>query len=200
MEGTDAGMPTSLPWGIKTPGDHVLGRVHPVQLYTFLVALLLCMYLMRRLKREHRMGEVASLGLFLSGAASLPAGHGSSARGHRSGLTARSITVRCDCHDAGWSRVHWAAVGFAPVPRREEVADYLEQFIKAMEGHSRRVSMRDTVFSDPLLLETQSRFLDLPRNYPAQSKAWCNREGLEVLEWYATQLRVSDEQQRRKAS
>ena len=38
VEGTEAGMPTAMPWGVRTPGDTVLGRVHPVELYVMIVA------------------------------------------------------------------------------------------------------------------------------------------------------------------
>lgn len=67
VEGTDAGMPTSLPWGVVTPGDTVLGRVHPVQLYEAALALLLAAWLWRRLPRRSFAGEVAALGLIFGG-------------------------------------------------------------------------------------------------------------------------------------
>jgi phosphatidylglycerol:prolipoprotein diacylglycerol transferase len=70
VEGTDAGMPTSMPWGVVTPGDTVLGRVHPVQIYAAVVALGLCFVLLWRLPRRRFAGEVAALGLTVGGAAS----------------------------------------------------------------------------------------------------------------------------------
>jgi phosphatidylglycerol---prolipoprotein diacylglyceryl transferase len=67
FEGTDAGMPTRLPWGVVTPGDTVLGRVHPVQLYAVAIYLVLCVVLLRRLSRRLRAGEVAGYGLLAGG-------------------------------------------------------------------------------------------------------------------------------------
>lgn len=66
FEGTDAGMPTRLPWGVVTPGDTVLGRVHPVQLYTALAALALGAALLWMLPRRVRQGDAAVL-LLLGG-------------------------------------------------------------------------------------------------------------------------------------
>jgi phosphatidylglycerol:prolipoprotein diacylglycerol transferase len=68
IEGTDAGMPTSLPWGVLTPGDTVLGRVHPVQIYLLLAALYLFFDTLRLLRRPHIAGVVAARGLYLGGA------------------------------------------------------------------------------------------------------------------------------------
>ena len=68
VEGTDAGMPTSLPWGVITPGDTVLGHVHPVQIYAAIASLALCGFLMRMLRRRAFAGQVASLALVIGGA------------------------------------------------------------------------------------------------------------------------------------
>jgi len=68
IEGTDAGMPTGLPWGVVTPGDTVLGRVHPVQIYAAIVAAGLCIVLLRRLSRRKFAGEVAALAMVIGGA------------------------------------------------------------------------------------------------------------------------------------
>jgi phosphatidylglycerol---prolipoprotein diacylglyceryl transferase len=68
VEGTDAGMPTSLPWGVVTPGDTVLGKVHPVQLYGVLAALGLGWWLLRRLKRDEAAGRVAAFAMICGGA------------------------------------------------------------------------------------------------------------------------------------
>jgi phosphatidylglycerol:prolipoprotein diacylglycerol transferase len=67
VEGTDAGMPTRMPWGVVTPGDTVLGRVHPVQLYGMASALLLMAYLLRILTRPHETGSVAAVALLCGG-------------------------------------------------------------------------------------------------------------------------------------
>jgi phosphatidylglycerol:prolipoprotein diacylglycerol transferase len=74
IEGTDAGMPTRLPWGVVTPGDSVLGKVHPVQLYALLVAVLLCMWLLKMLVKTQRAGMVASVALVAGGVASFGLG------------------------------------------------------------------------------------------------------------------------------
>ena len=70
VEGTDAGMPTRLPWGVVTPGDSVLGRVHPVEIYALIAALAMCEVLLIRLKRRQRAGQVAGLALAAGGAIS----------------------------------------------------------------------------------------------------------------------------------
>jgi len=65
FEGTDAGMPTSLPWGVQAPG---FGRVQPVQLYGFVASLVLLVVLMRMLRRRLRAGVVAGAALLAGGA------------------------------------------------------------------------------------------------------------------------------------
>lgn len=69
-EGTDAGMPTRLPWGVVTPGDHILGRVHPVQLYAFAAWLAIAAVTLRVLHRRSWSGEAAAWALALGGTAS----------------------------------------------------------------------------------------------------------------------------------
>jgi phosphatidylglycerol---prolipoprotein diacylglyceryl transferase len=70
VEGTDAGMPTRLPWGVVTPGDTVLGKVHPVQLYAMVAALVLGGVLLWMLARRRRPGEVAGVALVAGGVSS----------------------------------------------------------------------------------------------------------------------------------
>jgi phosphatidylglycerol:prolipoprotein diacylglycerol transferase len=48
-QGTRDGMPTHLPWGIR---DAQLGRVHPVETYTVVVAAALCIWLYLLLKQN----------------------------------------------------------------------------------------------------------------------------------------------------
>ena len=67
VEGTDAGMPTSLPWGVATPQDTVLGRVHPVQIYMMLAALYVLFDTLWLLRRPHVAGVVAAHALYLGG-------------------------------------------------------------------------------------------------------------------------------------
>ena len=63
------GLPTTLPWGIE---DAMLGRIHPVEVYTAIAAVLLCIVLMRALFVAHTRGDApgktAATGLFLFGA------------------------------------------------------------------------------------------------------------------------------------
>ena len=67
VEGTDAGMPTRLPWGVTTPGDSVLGRVHPVQIYAAIAAIALGVGLFRKLPRRKFSGQIAALALMIGG-------------------------------------------------------------------------------------------------------------------------------------
>ena len=67
VEGTDAGMPTRLPWGVHTPGDTIFGRVQPVQIYWMLAALLIGMDALRVLRQRHPNGLVAARGLLFGG-------------------------------------------------------------------------------------------------------------------------------------
>jgi phosphatidylglycerol:prolipoprotein diacylglycerol transferase len=71
VEGTDAGMPTSLPWGVITPGDTVLGKVHPVQLYIAGIALVLMALSYQALKRDHEQGRVGAWTMVAAGVAAL---------------------------------------------------------------------------------------------------------------------------------
>ena len=64
FEGTDAGMPTSLPWGVQAPG---IGRVHPVQLYGFAGAVVLFAVLLGMLRRPLKRGVVAGAALVAGG-------------------------------------------------------------------------------------------------------------------------------------
>ena len=70
IEGTDAGMPTKLPWGVVMAGDTVLGKVHPVQIYALIVAVVLGVWLLRMLMKPRSVGMVASVALMAGGVAS----------------------------------------------------------------------------------------------------------------------------------
>ncbi len=65
FEGTDAGMPTRLPWGMPMPG---MGRVQPVQIYAAAASLVLLAVLLRMLQRRLRAGVVAGVALVAGGA------------------------------------------------------------------------------------------------------------------------------------
>jgi len=66
-----SGMPTDLPWGIE---DSVLGRIHPVEVYISIAALVLCVILYHALHYSgypgYFTGKTAATGLFLAGAIS----------------------------------------------------------------------------------------------------------------------------------
>jgi phosphatidylglycerol:prolipoprotein diacylglycerol transferase len=50
-EGSDPGMPTALPWGIRSAGDAT--PLHPVAIYTAIIALILTVVAYARMKRGH---------------------------------------------------------------------------------------------------------------------------------------------------
>jgi phosphatidylglycerol:prolipoprotein diacylglycerol transferase len=66
LEGTHAGMPTTLPWGVLDPR---FGRIHPVQMYAAVAAIWLCVLLLALLARAHGPGHVARTGLMTGGLA-----------------------------------------------------------------------------------------------------------------------------------
>jgi phosphatidylglycerol:prolipoprotein diacylglycerol transferase len=66
-EGTDAGLPTTLPWGIPIPPGSI--RLHPVALYAAILAALLTLAFLRQLPRRHRPGDTFALALATSGTA-----------------------------------------------------------------------------------------------------------------------------------
>jgi phosphatidylglycerol:prolipoprotein diacylglycerol transferase len=68
FEGTDPGMPTSLPWGPVVPGSAGLMHLHPVQMYATLAAVMLMVVLMLMLERRLRAGVVAGAALAAGGA------------------------------------------------------------------------------------------------------------------------------------
>jgi phosphatidylglycerol---prolipoprotein diacylglyceryl transferase len=65
-EGSDAGLPTTLPWGINIPPDPT--RLHPIALYATIAAALLTLALLRQLPRRHRPGDTLALALAAAGA------------------------------------------------------------------------------------------------------------------------------------
>jgi phosphatidylglycerol:prolipoprotein diacylglycerol transferase len=65
IEGTHAGMPTTLPWGVNDPG---LGKLHPVQMYAAVAAIWLCAILLARLVRPHVPGQITREALMAGGA------------------------------------------------------------------------------------------------------------------------------------
>ena len=66
IDGTRDGMPTRLPWGVREP---ISGAVHPVEMYAFLAATLLCLGLFRLLQTRYVAGQTTAIGLVASGLA-----------------------------------------------------------------------------------------------------------------------------------
>lgn len=67
FEGTDAGMPTNLPWGPVVPGSGGLLHLQPVQIYGAVAALVLFVVLMQMLRRGMVVGMVAAVSLIAGG-------------------------------------------------------------------------------------------------------------------------------------
>lgn len=64
-EGSDAGLPTTLPWGIRIPPDPI--RLHPVALYAAIAAALITLALLLQLARRHHSGDTFALALAAAG-------------------------------------------------------------------------------------------------------------------------------------
>ena len=64
-EGSDAGLPTTLPWGIVIYQTAL--RLHPVPLYASLLAAILTLILLRQLTRRHHSGDTFVLALGAAG-------------------------------------------------------------------------------------------------------------------------------------
>jgi phosphatidylglycerol:prolipoprotein diacylglycerol transferase len=65
-EGSDAGLPTTLSWGLRIPPSHT--RLHPVALYAATAAAILTLLLLRRLKHRLHPGGTVALALAAAGA------------------------------------------------------------------------------------------------------------------------------------
>ncbi len=68
-EGTDAGMPTTLPWGVVSARNATLGRVQPVQLYLLMAAVFFCVTSLRLLQQRPGAGLIAARALLFGGIA-----------------------------------------------------------------------------------------------------------------------------------
>jgi phosphatidylglycerol---prolipoprotein diacylglyceryl transferase len=66
-EGSDAGLPTTLPWGMRIPPNTI--RLHPVALYAAIAATLLTLALLRQLPRRRHPGDTFALALAAFGVA-----------------------------------------------------------------------------------------------------------------------------------
>jgi phosphatidylglycerol:prolipoprotein diacylglycerol transferase len=66
LEGTHDGMPTTSAWAV---GSRMLGRVHPVEVYTLVVALALAALLLGLLRHRDYTGETTAIALTIAGVA-----------------------------------------------------------------------------------------------------------------------------------
>jgi phosphatidylglycerol---prolipoprotein diacylglyceryl transferase len=64
-EGSDAGLPTKLPWALRIPPDRT--PLHPVALYAAIAASILTIVLLRQLSRRQHPGDTFALALATSG-------------------------------------------------------------------------------------------------------------------------------------
>ena len=67
-EGSDPGLPSTLPWALAIPPD-TAPRLHPVPLYAALAAALLTIALLRELPRRHHPGTITAAALAAVGVA-----------------------------------------------------------------------------------------------------------------------------------
>jgi phosphatidylglycerol:prolipoprotein diacylglycerol transferase len=66
FEDTHDGMPTEVPWGVRTP---IAGSVHPVEFYALAAAALLCLLLLRLLHSSYIEAQTSAVALIYSGIA-----------------------------------------------------------------------------------------------------------------------------------
>src|SRR5580698_7923821 len=64
-EGSDAGLPTTLPWSLRIPPDRT--RLHPIALYAAIAAAVLTAILYAQLKRRTQPNQTAALALAATG-------------------------------------------------------------------------------------------------------------------------------------
>jgi phosphatidylglycerol---prolipoprotein diacylglyceryl transferase len=64
-EGSDPGLPTTLPWALSIPPYSI--RLHPVPLYVTIAAILITIALLRQLPRRHHSGQIFATGLLAAG-------------------------------------------------------------------------------------------------------------------------------------
>jgi len=66
-EGSDAGLPTTLPWGLPIPPNTI--RLHPVAIYAAIVATILTFILLRQLQHRSHPGDTFAMALATAGTA-----------------------------------------------------------------------------------------------------------------------------------
>ena len=67
-EGSDPGLPSTLPWALAIPPD-TTPRLHPVPLYAALAAAFITVALLRELPRRHHPGTITAVALAAAGVA-----------------------------------------------------------------------------------------------------------------------------------
>jgi len=189
VEGTAAGMPTRLPWGVVTPGDHILGKVHPVQIYALLLWLAIGAWALRVLTQGKRRGEAAAWVLTLGGVVTFlldmlrqPVESQGSAWLDPAQYVA-IVAILAGFVVGFWFR-SWSVT-------RTEAAEILERFLDGTSGGWGHETLEYAVVEDPLILEVQRRFVSLPNEFPPApgSRAYCGPEGSQVLREYVEKLR-----------
>ncbi len=182
IEGTDAGMQTKLPWGVVTAGDTVLGKVHPVQIYALVVAVVLGYWLLKKLQRRRYEGQVAISALVVGGMGA---------------FFLDMLRQPFDSIGNAWmDPSQWVALiavasGLVmlkllyqpvPPPSREEVADILEALAEKRAAPYAHEKIWFARFTDPLLIKVKEEvsYMDDPKMTEAD---W------ERMREYAQQIR-----------
>lgn len=189
IEGTEAGMPTSLALGVTTPGDHILGRVHPVELYMLAAALALTLYLLAALERPHRAGSIAARAMLLGGSAFFLLDM----------LAQPAETLGDSLLDPGqWIALAAIILGAAmllykPLPARPpltrcDAAVILERLAAGTSLGLEHEEIEYGKFNDPLLLEIQERMPEL--NEGPHHGTISQEESNRILLAYAHRLRT----------
>jgi phosphatidylglycerol:prolipoprotein diacylglycerol transferase len=200
VEGTDAGMPTRMPWGIVTPGDTMLGRVHPVQIYAALGWLVMCFFLLRDSRPRRFSGEVFALALFEGGLFSILLDHYRQPRdtygtswlepGQLVATTATVIGAAIFVKRRLWPPQSNKTL------TRDEVASILEGIVAGRAKGLEHVDIEYGTFSDPLLLELQQQFAGLHADLRGGSLV--RKESNRIFLEYARQLRGDAEQPKKE--
>jgi len=155
VEGTDAGMPTTLPWGVVTAGDTVLGRVHPVEIYCATASFALCGWLLRGLAKRRFAGQVISFAMMIGGALAFVLD-----------MLRQPVESNGDAWlDPGqYVALASLAIGLLmygmlyvpiPPPDRSEVATILEDFVMGRGKGYAHEAVESAKFTDPMLVEVQ---------------------------------------------
>lgn len=170
VEGTDAGMPTKMPWGVVTAGDSVLGKVHPVQIYALVVAVVFYYWLLKKLQHRRYEGQVAISALVMGGMAAFFLDM------LRQPLES---TGNAWLDPAQWVALICVSTGLVmlkllyrplPPPTREEVAQILEDFAESRTKAYEHEIVEYARFTDPLLVDVQEKVIGLFGRMSQQQK------------------------------